>query len=495
MKSMALNSRKCTISSLTWFFLGIATAIFIQVLMYVIGLGTWGSMISELDCPTPSLESGKGSSHAQIGLPNKEMENHHHHVGTPTPTVIGSGDDHHHHQANPTPTPQAPAVVVPEKKKGIVQKPVYRDNETMRCTDLGPGSTQRPANAAKQTIVLDYILFNQELDILEVRLNTLKDVVDYFIIVESAKTFSGLAKPLVWGGVVDAIEKYNKKNRRDSASPLEDRAETVVGAQFESSDPETLKWAFEPLLKKVIHVVIDESTDEVVGVEKDKTTGKVKDGWDREHLYRKVGLDLGLKRLVEQVKIPEVPLQKDASWDTKGSEVVVVMADLDEIPRPALVRALKSCDGYADQLAYETMFYYYSYQYRQYGSDWGKSKIARITSLSSPPNAESLRTTGGFHTVPLAGWHCTWCFPLISDVRLKMKSYSHFEHNLDAYLQERHIVDHFRFGFDLFDRGGLYYYYIEENEDVPGHVERNPERFAYMLDRRNEYAGFLDLKK
>ena len=44
--------------------------------------------------------------------------------------------------------------------------------------------------------IYDLFMINTELDWLEIRLNELKDQVDYFVILESATTFTGLPKPL-----------------------------------------------------------------------------------------------------------------------------------------------------------------------------------------------------------------------------------------------------------------------------------------------------------
>ena len=46
--------------------------------------------------------------------------------------------------------------------------------------------------------VFDLITFSGEYDLLEVRFNILRDVVDKFIICEMPETFSGLPKPLYW---------------------------------------------------------------------------------------------------------------------------------------------------------------------------------------------------------------------------------------------------------------------------------------------------------
>ena len=44
----------------------------------------------------------------------------------------------------------------------------------------------------------DCFIFNNETDLLDLRLNILNDYVDYFVIVESEETFTGLKKKLVF---------------------------------------------------------------------------------------------------------------------------------------------------------------------------------------------------------------------------------------------------------------------------------------------------------
>lgn len=57
-------------------------------------------------------------------------------------------------------------------------------------------SPEEIAEYRKKIKVYDVFTYNGEADILEIRLNILKDYVDQFIIVEAPSTFSGLSKPL-----------------------------------------------------------------------------------------------------------------------------------------------------------------------------------------------------------------------------------------------------------------------------------------------------------
>ena len=68
--------------------------------------------------------------------------------------------------------------------------------------------------------VFDSIIFFNELDLLEMRLNILNDVVDYFVVTESPFTVSGNEKPLYYAenkiDLVSSMIKYSSCYRGDS---------------------------------------------------------------------------------------------------------------------------------------------------------------------------------------------------------------------------------------------------------------------------------------
>lgn len=59
--------------------------------------------------------------------------------------------------------------------------------------------------------IFDTFLFFNELDLLEIRFETLYEYVDYFIVCECTKTFSGKEKPLYFNENKDRFEKYRNK--------------------------------------------------------------------------------------------------------------------------------------------------------------------------------------------------------------------------------------------------------------------------------------------
>ena len=69
-----------------------------------------------------------------------------------------------------------------------------------------------PARREKENIkVLDAVLMSNELDLLEIRLNELDSVVDYFLIVESNATFTGLPKETFFGKNRSRFAKFEHK--------------------------------------------------------------------------------------------------------------------------------------------------------------------------------------------------------------------------------------------------------------------------------------------
>jgi beta-1,4-mannosyl-glycoprotein beta-1,4-N-acetylglucosaminyltransferase len=59
--------------------------------------------------------------------------------------------------------------------------------------------------------IVDCFYFNNELDVLEIRLNILDSVVDKFVLIESSETFSGFEKPLYYKENKERFVKWNHK--------------------------------------------------------------------------------------------------------------------------------------------------------------------------------------------------------------------------------------------------------------------------------------------
>ncbi|KAL2270178.1 hypothetical protein VTJ83DRAFT_2362 [Remersonia thermophila] len=91
-----------------------------------------------------------------------------------------------------------------------------------------------------------------------------------------------------------------------------------------------------------------------------------------------------------------------------------------------------------------------------------------------------------------ASWHCSSCFATVGEVVGKMGSFSHVGLNKARFRERGWIVERVRNGRDLWDRKGEAYDRVDNNTDVPEFVRQNRDRFAYMLDRDGPSAGFVD---
>lgn len=71
----------------------------------------------------------------------------------------------------------------------------------------------------KKQMIYDCVTFFNELDLLEIRLEELNDVVDYFVIVEANKGFSGKKKPLYF---LENKKRYKKWEKKIIYVPIKD---------------------------------------------------------------------------------------------------------------------------------------------------------------------------------------------------------------------------------------------------------------------------------
>ncbi|KAJ9529887.1 hypothetical protein QJQ45_022308 [Haematococcus lacustris] len=126
--------------------------------------------------------------------------------------------------------------------------------------------------------IIDSIIFNDELELLDIRLHTLWDVVDTFVIVESNKTFSNKSKPLHFA---ENAARYTE------------------------------------FMRKIHHFVMVDPPHLHPGP------------WEREHVHRRAQAN-------RNESLKGVPL---------STGDLVLMSDVDEVADPALLAALKSCQG------------------------------------------------------------------------------------------------------------------------------------------------------
>lgn len=292
-----------------------------------------------------------------------------------------------------------------------------------------------PRSVSNQRKVYDLVMVNSELDFLEIRLNTLYDQVNYFIIVESPKTFQGDKKPLVIKNSWAYFRRYHDKMIYHELA-------------FPTSFHPHRAWDYEDL--------------------------------QRDAMYEQVMLTL---------EGPRSPMQGD----------VIIVADVDEIPRPQTVLVLRTCN-YPRRLTLASKFYYYSFQFLHTGPEWQHpqatyyqgSRTLKPTNLRNGDGGFALLRGREKGVLNNAGWHCSSCFATMEQFLNKMSSFSHGWMNAERYRDKDKIAAAVRDGRDLWERQQDTFIKIEKNKDIPPLVLEEPERFGYMTNRDGPSAGFTD---
>lgn len=284
--------------------------------------------------------------------------------------------------------------------------------------------------------VYELLLINTELDWLEVQLLTLYDHVDYFVVVEAAKTFTGHPKRLY---VKESWTRFSEWHSK------------IIYHELVFPD----NW-------------------------------NPPRAWEYENLQR----DSAFTQVFPTLKGKHCPRYGD----------VIIVADVDEIPRPATVALLRSCH-FPMRLTLRSQFYYYSFQFRHRSEEWTHPQATLYTTSWSTLKPFNLRNGGG--GIPFvrdldkgdlwnAAWHCRLCFANISDFLNQMESFSHKSLNKPKFRKPDLITERVRQGKDLWDRPGEIYDKIDGNQDVPAPLLDDTQRWKYMLDRSGESAGFSD---
>lgn len=103
-----------------------------------------------------------------------------------------------------------------------------------------------------------------------------------------------------------------------------------------------------------------------------------------------------------------------------------VISDIDEIPYAHTLRLLKTCTGYPSTVHLKLDSYRYSFEFPLPLQPVTKSSVNVVKHRKDIAFARVYRR--GIILAD-AGWHCSWCFRTIDEVRRKMASYSHADRN------------------------------------------------------------------
>lgn len=274
-------------------------------------------------------------------------------------------------------------------------------------------------------MIIDAFPFFNELDLLEIRLNELDPVVDYFVLVEATVTHSGFSKPLYYG-------------------------------------EHMCDYRFLPFGNKIIHVVVDDMPMEKDEIEQAispqdrawmESGYQVEDNWVRERYQRNA-----MMRVL-----------KDFAPDD-----IIIIEDADEMVRPEIVAKLPEIlvDG---SNAVEQVLHTYYFNWKCTNMPWWGTKILRNKFVDNP--SEHRFHTPASKYIYDGGWHFGFMGGADA-IKAKLQAYAHQEFNTDSVFDG--INELLKNQKDALGR--LYQYKIVPiDETYPAYIRNNVERFKKYL--------------
>lgn len=284
-------------------------------------------------------------------------------------------------------------------------------------------------------MIYDCFTFYDELDLLEIRLETLSSYVDYFVLVEATQTFSGQPKPL-----------YFSLNRK----------------------------RFSKFLDRIIPVTVDDLNQAPI-ITNQAPFNKIElfqqnpAIWSKEFYQRNC-----LTRALVKSK----------------DDDLILIGDVDEIPNPPTIKTVKFSPK---PTIFEQDFYYY---YLNCQSPENKINGTRgvYKKFLTTPQEIRIQTAKTSHVIKNGGWHFSYLggFPQIIN---KIKSYSHQELNTPDINNLKRIKFNIDNNLDIFDRP-FSYKMVKIDKNYPSYIFENKNKFKkYIKPLTKNSSNTLKLRQ
>lgn len=282
--------------------------------------------------------------------------------------------------------------------------------------------------------IYDCFNFFNELDILEIRLNTLHDVVDYFIIVEADVKHSGEPKPFY---LDDNMERFSKFQDKIISYKIFDTPNNFMNLPPTEDEK----------LQEVYHYIQTQTR---------RFNRQTQPDYGRDFFQKE-----SVRRAVHASGCDD--------------EDIIIISDADEIPNPELLKNLETLD--LENNIYSLNQYMYCYyinvlkQTDWYGSKMGKYKNVKKYSFNEIRGDESLTTkilNGGWHFSFMGGKEM---------VKSKITSYSAREMANPQVLA--HLESNMANNVDPFFRGSMQT--VELDNTYPKYLLENLDKYNHMV--------------
>ena len=265
--------------------------------------------------------------------------------------------------------------------------------------------------------IFDCFTFFNELDLLDLRLNYLNNIVDYFVLVEADKTHSGKEKPYYY--------EENKKR-------------------------------YENFHHKIIHVKTELNTNNL-SFEKAKGFNPGDNYWRLENEQR--------NKIVRGL-------------ENANPDDMIIISDLDEIPSKEFILMFGGDKNKKPRVAIQQFYYYYlNYRFIGHRDNWRGSVLITKNGLdkSTPQRIRNMR--GVLNTYPIiGGWHFSYLGGVDMIIN-KLNNFAHSEYSDGIYVQPEYIKNQIDKGCCLFTTKKLKI----DNTNLPGYLVDNKEKYKKYL--------------
>ena len=283
--------------------------------------------------------------------------------------------------------------------------------------------------------VFDSFIFFNELDLLEMRLNILNDVVDYFVLTESPFTVSGNEKPLYYQENKDRFGKFNDK---------------------------------------IVHYVTEEIPNDFTHL-LEKTKFHVAYKENDPYGTPMINLPVRFQRALFNRNNSAFGIEKAGVTD----EDLVITSDADEIINPLLLQDLEWFNPSNHYVA-ECRAFYYKLNFL-YQEDWMGSRLCTWKHLKNTTVDQHRQDHENAHKIQDAGWHFSF-FGNAEDFKLKLASYEHTENNNEQVTSN--AAEKIEQGLDPLGRTNKLIT-VPLDDSYPDYVLNNQDKYAEFISAWN----------
>lgn len=294
----------------------------------------------------------------------------------------------------------------------------------------------------KNSKIFDSFIFFNELDLLEIRLNILKDVVDYFVLTESPYTVSGNEKPLYY---LENKDRFGSMNDKIIHNITEEIPNDYHSEKYLVKNPYYTNYS------------------DYCSAAQDKL----------------INIPIRFQRAVYN---RDSSIQGVLKAGAKPDDIILT-SDADEIVNPLVIESISEWfDPNNIYFCFQRAFYYKLNNL--FEDDWKGTRITTLKKLEEY-SIDLLRQPDVINKsfgIENAGWHWSF-FGDIENMRQKLNAYEHQENNTEENqnLLESRIVS----TKDPFGRSQWDPQIIPIDETFPEYIRQNQEKYFNFISKWN----------